>query len=198
MKNLETQRLILRIPKLEDAEESYQKWASQESIAEYSEYRAYQNMGECKILLRSIIKEAEEGMPFWFIQEKQSNNLIGYIKISEISYKNKTCNLVFYFQPFWRKENIPEEALQKALTYLFEENKLQTVEIRFYDKDKEDTEVLENIMNHIGMKKDGVLRSRKINGKGECKDLIIYSMLRDEYESIKKKNKRTKIYENSF
>ena len=39
-----------------------------------------------------------------------------------------------------------------------------------------------NILEGIGMKKEGVLRNRMINSKGEKIDKIIYSILKEELE----------------
>lgn len=182
MKNLETERMILRKPRLEDAEENFEKWGSNEQLAEYSEFQVHKSIAESRLFLKSIIREAEEGVPFWFVEEKETNKMIAYIKSPVISYHNKTVNLSFYFLPSWRNNYFPEEALEKAMQYLFEEENLETIIIKFYDQSSESSEILDRIMKNIGMKKEGILRNRKINQQGEFKDLIVYSILKEEFE----------------
>ena len=50
----------------------------------------------------AAINEAESGIPFWFIESKESKEIIGYIKISEYSEKDKKAQIIFYFLKHWR------------------------------------------------------------------------------------------------
>lgn len=183
-KELETKRYLLRIPKIEDAEEIYEKWGSdKEKMAEYKCHNAHKNIIETKTLLRSAINESEGGIPFWFIESKENEEIIGYIKISEYSEKDKKVQVEFYFLENWRKDNSPEEVLEQVIKYLFTEKTFEIVIIKFYDRSREDTENLSSILEKIGMKKEGIFRNRMINSKGEKINKIIYSILKEEWEN---------------
>ena len=134
---LETERYLLRIPKIEDAKEIYEKWGcDKENMAEYKTHSVHKNIIETKGLLRAAIVEAESGMPFWFIQSKKSVDIIGYIKILEYSEKDKNAKVSFYFLKNWRKDGSPEEVLEAVIKYLFTEKVFETVVMEFYDREK--------------------------------------------------------------
>ena len=183
-RELETERYLLRIPKMEDAEEIYEKWGSdKEKVAEYKYHNVHKNIIETKGLLKGAIIESEDGIPLWFIESKKSGEIIGYIKISAYSEKDKIAEVTFYFLENWRKDGSPEEVLGKVIEFLFKEKTFETMAVKFYDRDREDTKLLSSILERIGMKREGVLRNRMINNNGEKINKIIYSILKEEWEN---------------
>ena len=183
-RELETKRYVLRVPKIEDAEEIYEKWGRDtEKIAEYKYHNQHKNLIETKKLLKGAIIDAEEGIPFSFIESKKNEEIIGYIKISEYSIKDKIGEVEFYFLENWRRDGSPEEVIGRVINFLFEEKGFETIVIKFYDREKEDTENLSSILERIGMTKEGVLRNRLINSEGEKISRIIYSILKEEWEN---------------
>lgn len=181
-KKLETERYVLRMPKMDDAEEIYEKWGSdKENMAEYKYHGIHKNIIETRGLLKAAITEAEDGIPFWFIESKKSKEIIGYIKISEYSEKDKKAEIIFYFLENWRNDGSPEEVLGKVIEYLFTERTFETIVMEFYDIYKEDTELLSGILESIGLKREGILRNRMINSNGEKVNKIIYSILKEEW-----------------
>lgn len=181
-KELETERYLLRIPKMEDAKEIYEKWGSdKEKMAEYKYHSIHKNIIETKGLLKAAIIDAETGTPFWFIESKKTKEIIGYIKIAEYSEKDKKAEIRFYFLKNWRRDGSPEEVLGKVIKYLFTEKVFETIVMEFYDRTKEDTELLSSILERIGMKREGILRNRMINNNGEKINKIIYSILKEEW-----------------
>lgn len=183
-KELETQRYLLRIPKMEDAEEIYEKWGNdKEKMAEYKYHSVHKNIIETKGLLKAAISEAEEGMPVWFIESKENKEIIGYTKVIEYSEKDKIAQVEFYFLENWRRDGSPEEVLEKIIKYLFTEKTFETIIIKFYDRLKKDTVDLSNILERIGMKREGILRNRLINNNGQKINKIIYSILKEEWEN---------------
>lgn len=183
-KELETQRYLLRSPKMKDAEEIYEKWGSdKEKMAEYKYHNVHRNIIETKTLLQAAINESEAGIPFWFIELKENEEIIGYIKISEYSEKDKKAQVEFYFLENWRKDGSPEEVLGEVIRYLFTEKTFETIIMKFYDISKENTDYLSNILERIGMQREGILRHRLINNNGEKINKIIYSILKEEWEN---------------
>ena len=69
MKEIETERYELRIPKVEDAEEIYEKWGTdKEKMAQYKEHKIYRNIIEAKRLINAVIEETEDEITFWIIE----------------------------------------------------------------------------------------------------------------------------------
>ena len=184
MKNIETERYLLRKPKMEDAEDIYEKWGKdKEKIGEYKEHYIHKNTIETKALLKSAIKEAEFGTPTWFIEDKKTKAIIGYIKVPVFSEKDKKCEVVFYFLKGWREDHTPEEVLKEVIRNLFTEEPFEIVITQFYDSSKEDTEFIGLILDRIGMKREGIHRNRMINSKGQKIDRHVYSILKEEWEN---------------
>lgn len=183
-RELETERYLLRTPKVEDAEEIYEKWGNdKEKMAEYKYHNTHKNIIETKGLLKAAIAEAEEGIPFWFIESKESQEIIGYIKISDYSEKNKRAEVMFYFLKGWRNDGSPQEVLNRVIKFLFTEKTFETIVMKFYDRTTEDTELLSSILENTGMKREGILRNSMINNNGEKINKIIYSILKEEWEN---------------
>ena len=66
------------------------------------------------MMVISSIKEYELGEPAWAIEEKLTNHIIGYIRVSEISIKNKICKLKFKIGKEWANKGLIEEALENV------------------------------------------------------------------------------------
>ena len=74
-----------------------------------------------------------------------------------------------------------EEALNAVLDYLFNQLDFNIVISKFYDSNKKLTETKCEMLENVGMKKDAVLRNRKINEKtGKSENLIVYSIMKNE------------------
>ena len=185
MKKLETERYILRIPNIEDAEEIYEKWgADKEKMAQYKVHKLYRNVIEAKALIKAAIQESEDGVIFWIIEEKKTKTIVGYIKLEAGLKKDKKREIAFYFLHDWREDGTPEEVLSKVIDYIFTEEEYETIVTKFYAVTQQDKELLHNILLKVGMKLDGILRNNLINDEGQKIDKYIYSILKEEYKNI--------------
>ena len=165
MKKIETERYEIRIPKIEDAEEIYEKWGTdKEKMAQYKEHKTYRNIIEAKRLINAVIEETEDGITFWIIEEKEKHEIVGYVKLQAMSLKNKKCEVI---------------------EYIFTKTIYETVVMKYYATIQEDIEILHSILTKIGMIREGILRNRLINDKGEKIDRYIYSILKEEWEENK-------------
>lgn len=188
MKKIETQRYILRIPKIEDAEEIYERWGTdKEKMAEYKEHKLYRNVIEAKALITAAIQETENGVVFWIIEDKKTNKIVGYIKLPSGIKKDKKREVAFYFLKDWRNDGTPEEVLSGVIDYIFTNEEYETIIMKFYAAYKDDTELLNSILLRIGMKREGILRNRLINNEGQKIDKYIYSILKEEWNYSTKK-----------
>lgn len=192
MKRLETKRYILRMPNVDDAEEIYERWGTdKENMAQYKEHKLYRNVIEAKALINSILKENEDGIIFWIIEDKESQDIIGYIKLPTGTIKDKKRELTFYFLKGHREDGTPEEVLKTVIDYIFSKEKYETVITKFYDRNERDTKLLHNILTNVGMSREGILRNRLINDEGKKIDKYIYSILKEEWELDKKINRNS-------
>ena len=195
MEQLETDRYILRKPNENDAEEIYARWGTdKENMAQYKEHKLYRNVIEAKALINSILKENEDGIIFWIIEDKESQDIIGYIKLPTGIIKDKKRELTFYFLKGHREDGTPEEVLKTVIDYIFSKEKYETVITKFYDRNERDTKMVHNILTNVGMSREGILRNRLINDEGKKIDKYIYSILKEECELDKKINRNSEGY----
>ena len=192
MEQLETDRYILRKPNENDAEEIYERWGTdKENMAQYKEHKLYRNVIEAKALINSILKENEDGIIFWIIEDKESQDIIGYIKLSTGTIKDKKRELTFYFLKGHREDGTPEEVLKTVIDYIFSKEKYETIITKFYDRNERNTKLVHNILVNVGMSREGILRNRLINDAGKKIDKYIYSILKEEWELDKKINRNS-------
>lgn len=195
MEQLETDRYILRKPNENDAEEIYERWGTdKENMAQYKEHKLYRNVIEAKALINSILKENEDGIIFWIIEDKESQDIIGYIKLPTGIIKDKKRELTFYFLKGHREDGTPEEVLKTVIDYIFSKEKYETVITKFYDRNERDTKMVHSILTNVGMSREGILRNRLINDEGKKIDKYIYSILKEEWELDKKINRNSEGY----
>ena len=188
MKKIETERYILRIPNVDDAEEIYERWGTdKENMAQYKEHKLYRNVIEAKALINSILKENEDGIIFWIIEDKESKDIIGYIKLPTGTIKDKKRELTFYFLKGHREDGTPEEVLKSVIDYIFSKEKYETIITKFYDRNEKNTKLIHNILTNVGMIREGIMRNRLINDEGKKINKYIYSILKEEWEADKNK-----------
>lgn len=188
MKKIETERYILRIPNVDDAEEIYERWGTdKENMAQYKEHKLYRNVIEAKAIINSAIKENEDEIIFWIIEDKASKNIIGYIKLPAGIIKDKKRELAFYFLKGHREDGTPEEVLSKVIDFVFSKEDYETIITEFYDRNKEDTQLTHRALTNVGMIREGIMRNRLINDEGKKIDKYIYSILKEEWKADKNK-----------
>lgn len=182
MKDLDTKNLRIRKFKIEDAEDIYKNLATERKLEKCLGYNLHKSVEETKSVVSSYIYEYEANELAWAIEEKQSNSAIGYINALEVSTLKEYCNIKFGISFKYVEKHYMEEALNCVLEYIFNEKKFNMVVSKFYDGNKEITNYKTIILEGIGMKKEAVLRNRKINEKtGMVENQVIYSITKDEF-----------------
>lgn len=187
MKDLETKNLRIRKFKIEDAEDIYKNLATERKLEKCLGYKMHKNVEETKKMVASYIYEYEANELAWAIEEKQNNSAIGYINALEVSNLKEYCNIKFGIALKDIEKHYMEEALNCVLEYIFNEKNFNMVVSKFYDGNEEITKYKTAILEGIGMKKEAVLRNRKINEKtGIIENQVIYSITKNEFWKINK------------
>lgn len=117
IKTLETERLILRELKLEDAEEVYKNWTSDDDVSRYVRWCTHKNIEETKEYLKYEIKRCEEGNYYtWGITLKENSELIG--AIAAFPSEDNRIELGYNIsQKHWNK-GYTTEALKRVMDFL--------------------------------------------------------------------------------
>ena len=174
---LETERLILREFKIEDADDMYHHWASDEKVTRYLTWPPHQSVEDTKQLLALWIQSYEKGDSYnWGIVVKDKSTLIGNISVTNIDQKTNTVEIGYCIgQPYWGHGYVAE-ALKEVISYLFKEG-YDLVRAR-HDKNNPRSG---QVMIKAGMKYEGTLRKYAKNNQGVADD-VVYSILPEELE----------------
>ena len=194
MKDLETKNLKIRKFKIEDAGDVYRNLTTETKLADCLGYNVHRNIEETKKMVESYINEYEMNELAWAIEEKETNTVIGFINALEKSRTNKCCRIKFGIGLNWVNTGYMEEALNKVLEYLFDEEEFNIIISNFYDGNKEVFEIKGKVLQAVGMTKEACLRNRKINEKnGKVENKIIYSITKEEFEAQSKTSNLAKV-----
>ena len=182
---LHSEDLYLRKFKLDDYEDMYYNWASDQEIADISGFPKHKNKEETKAVIKIWLDEYDSQNVFnWAIVEKVSNQVIGSITVVNKDFKNKTCEIGYNIgRMFWNK-GYGTTALSMVLDYLFEINIFDIITANCLKNNLKSKRVLEK----NGFVCEGILRNRTIINK-KSYDKYEMSLLKTEYEIIKDNKK---------
>lgn len=177
-KDLETERLFLRKVRKEDYLEAFNNWCNKDGVDKYVLWKKHESP---EITLKQYTNwesEYESPKTFrWIVGIKETNQLIGTIDVSNQFIKYGTCEIGYcYGDEFWGN-GYATEALKVVIKYLFEECEADVVCAEFMNNNPASGKVME----HAGLKYEGILRSRVIDKDNKRNDLVSYSITKDEY-----------------
>ncbi len=81
MKDLETERLILRKFKIDDAEAMFNNWASDKETTKFVSFNPHENVDETRMIISNWINEYENGNYNWVVEIKDKREIIGNISV---------------------------------------------------------------------------------------------------------------------
>ena len=117
IKTLETERLILRELKEEDAEMMFKNWASDDEVSKYVRWSTHKDVEETKEYIKIEIERCKEKDYYnWGIVLKENQELIGAIGAFP-SEEGRTELGYNISKKYWRN-GYTTEALKKVLEYL--------------------------------------------------------------------------------
>lgn len=181
-KRLETDRLILRKVTIDDAEQLFNNWASDEETNRYIGYPLYKNVEQTKKLITKWNKEYLSGAIRWCVELKSTHEIIGMIHATTNKLQDKSTQVGYSYGSKYWGNGYATETLKKVISYLFEECEFYIVESVFYSWN----EASGRVMEKAGMKKDAELRSRAVcQETGERGSIVYYSITQEEYNEAK-------------
>lgn len=178
---LETERLILRLARPDDAEDMFNNWASSEKVTKYMTWTSYTSVEDSRAYIKFCIKKCKKNDNYdWIIEFKENGQAIG--SISSTNVRNDTgCIEVGYClgDKYWHR-GIMTEAFGCVIKFFFEEvgaNRIQaTHDVRNPNSGK--------VMEKCGLVYEGTLRQEGLNNQGIC-DTVVRAILREDYMKAK-------------
>lgn len=176
-KTIETERLVLRRYRVDDAEDMYNNWTSDPEVTRFLSWPTHTSLDFTKDLLEKWVTYYDEGRTYnWGITQKGEDHVIGNIAVVERD--ERTCSYEIGYvlsKRYWGRGIMPE-ALKAVIRYLFEgESDL----MRVYATHDLRNAKSGRVMQKAGMHFDGILRGSKKNVLG-IHDTAYYSVLRTD------------------
>lgn len=178
LKNLETNRLLLRPIKLTDAEDMYE-YGSVEGLGTMAGWTKHEDINKTKKIIELMIAKylSNDLLCVWAIVLKENNKMIGTIEIHSYDEKSQKAELGFTINNKYWGMGLTFEASKKIIEYGFEVVHLIRLAVEHFDFNKQSKRVIEK----CGFKFEGILRDSRILPDGRLVSQYVYSILKDEY-----------------
>ena len=180
-KTLETNRLILRKINENDYKHAFKNWCNSDKVDKYVTWTKHHNEEVTKTIYSKWIEEYDEKRFRWIIELKETNESIGTIDVSKKFIDFGTCELGYCLSDKYWNQGIMTETVNEVIRFLFEDCKADTIWAEFLESNPASGKVMEK----AGMKYEGRLRSRIFDKSNKRNDLLVYSILKDEYYNNK-------------
>lgn len=173
---LETDRLILRQFKIEDAESMYHNWASDPEVTKFLTWPTHSDVSVSRCVLENwISRYAEPAFYNWGIELKATGELVGNISVVKVNEHVDGADIGYCMGRPWWGQGIMPEALGEVIVFLFDEVGANRVAATHDINNPKSGRV----MDKAGMKQEGILRAAGRNNQGVC-DEVWHAVLKDE------------------
>lgn len=176
-RTIETERLILRKSRREDAQAMFDNWASDDKVTRFMTWQTYRSVEEAVWRIDYMLGEyAKDNYYDWFIELKETGQPIGSISAVHFIDNIRLAHIGYCIGNKWWGQGIMPEALGAVIKFFFEEVGVNRVEA-CHDVNNPNSG---RVMAKCGMKYEGTLRQSGWNNPG-INDRAFYGLLREEY-----------------
>ena len=174
---LETDRLVLRRYKKEDAQAMYRNWASDSDVAKFFTWQPHESPEVSLSIIEDWLKQYSDNSYYqWAIVLKENGSEpIGGISVISMKEEIEAVQIAYFIGKKWWNKGITSEALKAVMNYLFDVVGVNRIEARHDPRNPNSGKV----MKKCGMKYEGTLRSSDWNNLGIC-DACYYALLKSE------------------
>lgn len=175
---IETERLILRRFKVQDAEDMYKNWSTDKEVSKFLTWKPHENVEFTRSLLTNWVEAYEnENIYNWAIEIKEEKEVFGSIGAVKINDSNFSCEIGYCISSKYWNRGFVTEALKAVIDYMFTEVGLNRV-VALYDTNNPASG---RVMAKCNMKYEGTFRQAGVRGDKELYDLAQYAILREDY-----------------
>ncbi|MDR1570405.1 MAG: GNAT family N-acetyltransferase [Oscillospiraceae bacterium] len=183
IETLETPRLILRKFEISDAEAMYANWASDPDVTRFMTWPTHQSVDETRGILRRWINEYSDHLAYnWAITLKPAGIPIG--SIGTDLHEPLTCNFGYCISKAYWGNGFTAEASRALIAFMFDRIGANRVEAT-HDPENPNSG---RVMQKCGMSCEGTLRQAIFTPYNGIRDKVVYSLLREEYERMRRLN----------
>ncbi|KKY01695.1 GNAT family acetyltransferase [Paraclostridium benzoelyticum] len=184
---VETKRLILRRYTINDKDDMFNNWTSDEEVSKFLAWKPHKSVDETKSILESWILEYENMDRYhWGIEIKSNNQVIGDIAVFNLKENHCSCEIGYCLsRQFWNR-GIMTEALSGVIDFLFKKVGLNRIVAMHNVNNIQSGKV----MIKSNMKYEGTLReANRLRDEDGFYNLAVYSILKSEWENMYAKQK---------
>ncbi len=183
---IETERLILRKARPEDAQAMFDNWASDDRVTKHMTWQTYSKPEEAEWRISYLLGEyANDNFYEWFIELKEIGQPIGSIGAVRVDDNVQLAHVGYCMGNNWWGKGIMPEALAAVIRFFFEQVGVNRVEA-CHDINNPNSG---RVMAKCGMTYEGTLRQSGWSNQG-INDRAFYGILREEYFAGKKEKVR--------
>ncbi|WP_308780598.1 GNAT family N-acetyltransferase [uncultured Clostridium sp.] len=177
-KTIETERLILRRFKIEDAEAMYKNWASDAEVTKFLTWPPHSSNEVTKNVLQDWINnyEKDDFYQWAIILKENGDEPIGTISVVDKDEEVNMVHIGYCIGTKWWNRGVTSEALMAIIKFFIKEVGVNRVESR-HDPNNPNSG---KVMMKCGMKYEGTMRQADVNNQGIC-DYAMYGILANEY-----------------
>lgn len=178
---IETERLILRKYRPEDAQAMFDNWAGDEKVTKYMTWQTYENAQAADAYIAYVRGNyANDHYYDWVIELKEIGQPIGSIGAVYVKDDVQLAHVGYCMGSKWWGQGIMPEALAAVIQFFFEQVGMNRVEA-CHDVNNPNSG---KVMAKCGMQYEGTLRQSGWNNQG-INDRAFYGILWEEYFSGK-------------
>lgn len=176
-KTLETERLILRRFKIEDAQDMYQNWANNPEVNKFLSWPVHQSVDVSKAVIANWVKSYSEPDNYqWAITQLSDQAVIGSIGVIHKNDDIGKVEIGYCISRQWWHQGITSEALKALIDFFISEVGINRVE-SMHDPNNPNSG---KVMLKCGMKYEGTMRQSHRNNQG-ISDSVWYAILASDY-----------------
>jgi ribosomal-protein-alanine N-acetyltransferase len=177
---LETERLVLRWLRMEDADFILKEWGDQVVTYYMRDEEPLKTREQAEKMLQHLQKpETYEDMRWWGIELKSEGILIGTIGYFAWDRNHHHAEVGYDMWPTYWGQGLMPEALRAVVQYGFEEMNLNRVQATTHTENRRSRRVLEK----LGFQREGILREFYCRD-GIYNDQVQFSLLRSEWKGV--------------
>jgi len=175
---IETDRLILRPLKPADFDDYYE-YAQDPQVSLPGMWSPYPTEEEAQRDFDNLLSLYEtRDLMWWAIEDKATSKMFGRCQLSDYDIYDKKADLSYALhRDFWG-QGYMYEATQPIVNYGFTTLSLNRIGAQVYT----DNTGSIGVLHKLGMTREGLLRQYRVSN-GQPKDVYIYSVLRDEWQT---------------
>lgn len=177
---LETERLVLRAWRDEDAEDLFE-YAKDPEVGPGAGWKPHDSIDESRDIINIIFKRT----PVWAVVEKKSRKVIGSISLEDRMLKadaGESRELGYAIGRRYWNRGIVTEAVGRIIKYAFEEMNIELLFLKIFPENG----ASRRVALKCGFSYEGELRATFRNYDGELKPVLCYTMDAEKY-ALKKR-----------